>query len=452
MAEILSLPSSLRLVLFIAQMLTAASLLFCAVYGIVGKHNRLRVAHVCALFASLVTLIVTHTPLLENMNAEVATYFHLILIAPFATATWILIKEKDFSFVLDMVWAVVTLPFLSVIPYFEYISSACLALVIIRAVLIVKYTLDTVSKSPGRLAIKYAIDRTADGIAFVNIFGRITYLNSELKRVLADLNISSYMRAAKIVEEIEACAAKNGRKVSDLSFIVGVGESAYRFSFDSPLTQITCVNVTEEENLVAKSEQNNFLLEKTNDELSRALGEIDSIEKERELLIIKGQLHDELAQKLSVLHMFILNDKSGDLKNLKSLLSSLEITSTMSEYVGTVEDLVNSFKAIGVEIHVRGNLPSDENIKKIAYKLTKETTTNAIKHAKASEIFVEFSTENGMFTARASNGGIMPSEIALGNGLTTLKAEVEAQGGRFVAHIVGGFVVKIEVPTNQNPV
>ncbi|MBQ9276406.1 MAG: hypothetical protein IJ226_02300 [Clostridia bacterium] len=452
MTEILSLPSSLRLVLFIAQMLTAATLLFCAVYGIVGKHRGLRVAHVCTLFASLVVVIVTHTPLLENMNAKVATYFHLILIAPFATATWILIKEKDFSFVLDMVWAIVTLPFLTVIPYFEYVSSACLVLVIIRAILIVKYTLDTVSKYPGRLAIKYALDRTADGIAFVNIFGRITYLNTELKWVLADLQISSYMRATKIADEIKRSAIKNGRKVSDLSYIVGIENKAYRFSFDSPLTQITCVDVTEEEQLVVESEQNNFLLEKTNKELNRALGEIDSIEKERELLKIKGQLHDELAQKLSVLHMFILNDKSGDLKNLKNLLSSLEITPTNDEYVGTVTDLVNSFKAIGVQIHTTGELPESENVKKIAYKLTKEATANAIKHAKASEISIEFETENNVFKARATNGGIMPKEIVFGNGLTTLKAEVEAQGGRFVAHIEGGFVVKIEVPTNQNPV
>ena len=446
MTEILSLPSSLRLVLFIAEMLTAASLLFCAVYGIVGKHNRLRVAHACTLFASIVVIIVTHTPLLENMNLAVAEYFHLVLVAPFVTSIMLGIKERDFSYIMDAVWCVVTIPILTVIPYFEYVSSACLELVIIRAILIVKYTLDTVSKYPGRLAIKYAIDRTADGIAFVNIFGRITYLNTELKWVLADLQISSYMRATKIVEEIKRNALKNGRKVSDLSYIVGVENKAYRFSFDSPLTQITCVDVTEEENLVVESEQNNFLLEKTNDELSRALGEIDSIEKERELLKIKGQLHDELAQHLSILHMFILNDTSGDLKNLKNLLSSLEITAKKDEYVGTIADLVSSFRAIGVDIHTQGDLPDNEDVKKIAYKLTKEATTNAIKHAKASEIHIEFKTENNTFKARATNGGIMPKEIAFGNGLTTLKAEVESRGGSFEAYISDGFVLEIEVP------
>ncbi len=447
MAEILSLPSSLRLVLFIVEMLTAASLLFCAVYGIVGKHGSLRTMHVCTLFASLVVIIVTHTPLLENMNLTVAEYFHLVLIAPFVTAVMLVAKEKDYTFLLDAVWCVVTLPVLTVIPYFEYVSSACLVLVILRTIFIVKYTLDTVSKYPGRLAIKYAIDRTSDGIAFVNIFGRITYLNTELKWVLADMQISSYMRAAKIVEEIKKSAVKNGRKVSDISYIVGVEDKAYRFSFDSPLTQITCVDVTEEENLVGESEQNNSLLEKTNEELSRALGEIDSIEKERELLKIKGQLHDELAQHLSILHMFILNDTSGDLKNLKNLLSSLEITSKKDEYVETTSDLVNSFKAIGVEIHTHGDLPDNEDVKKIAYKLTKEATTNAIKHAKASEIYIEFETENGKFRARATNSGIMPREIVIGNGLTTLKAEVEAINGSFAAYISGGFVLEIEVPT-----
>ena len=450
MSEIFALPSSVRLVTFIATMLVSAALLFCAVYGALGRRKPLHVAYVSSLFASMLVMTVTRTPLLENTNLTAATYVNLILLLPIALAIFILIREKRYYILIaDIVWCIINLPFLTVIPHFAYVQTASIVYIIIRAVLIAKITLDSLSLYPGRLAIKDSLDRTADGIAFVNIFGRITYLNTVIKWALADMEISSYTRAKNIVDRIKSYAANDGRKVSDYSYIVNLNGKSYRFAFDHPISQITCVDVTEEEALVKETEHNKLLLENANDDLSTALSAIESIQKSRELVSVKGHIHDDLAQRLSILHMFILNDTSGNLRQMKDMLSTLEITSTPQQ-APNLDDLISVLASIGVNLNVNGEIPKDESIRTIIYKLAKEASTNAIKHAKSQAINVNITRDDQNLVIAATNGGIMPSSISFGNGLNTLKNEAESLGGTLEASITAGqFHLVLTLPQTQ---
>ena len=448
MPEFFSLPSSLRLVAFSMGMLVVAMLLFCAVCGAICRRNKSHLAYIISLLCAILLMTIVRTPLIEGINEYVAYYSHLILFVPLGLAVYIAVSEKRYVLLVDAVWCAFNLPFLSVIPYYGYIATASLVVIMARTIFICKSSLENMALYPGRLAIKYSLDRTNDGVAFVNIFGRITYLNTILKWTLADMGISSYARATKIIDAVKAYAADGGRKISDTSYIVYIKDSAFRFAFDEPLTQISCVNVTEEEQLVKESEHNQELLKDANAELNEALNTIESVQKERELLRVKGLLHDELAQHLSILHMFILNDNSGDLKQIKDMLSSLEIAPSDMKEENTLEALANTLSTIDVSLKTSGDIPCNPHVQALVYKLAKEATTNAIKHAKAREIEIDFSTQNDKFTICAQNSGIMPKDIVFGNGLTTLKSEVEALGGNLEVKCDDKFVLTVSLPTN----
>lgn len=136
--------------------------------------------------------------------------------------------------------------------------------------------------------------------------------------------------------------------------------------------------------------------------------------------------------------MFILNDTSGNLRQMKDMLSTLEITTPPQKAPNNLEDVSSVLASVGVNLNINGTVPTDDDLATIIYKLAKEASTNAIKHAKSQEINLDITQSANSLVITATNGGIMPSTISFGNGLNTLKNEAEALGGTLDASILDG--------------
>ena len=232
-----------------------------------------------------------------------------------------------------------------------------------------------------------------------------------------------------IVNSIKQKAIENGRIVSENTYIVKIKDKFYKFSSDKALSQLSCIDVTNEESLIQQIENNKVLLEKANKELNENLDKIDEIQKEAELLSIKGQIHDNLAQQLSILHMFILNDKSNNLVQLKNMLKSLEITENASFEEDYISSLINLLKMIDVDLTISGEIPQDLEIRAFIHKLLKETTTNAIKHGMATSINVTIEQKENSITICVTNNGYTPNKIEFGNGLNSILTELNKLKG-----------------------
>ncbi len=317
-----------------------------------------------------------------------------------------------------------------------------------RALLSLFENIESVKKYPGRLAIKSALDGLNDGIAFVNSYGKITYINNSLDRIFLSLEISSYTKVQNIEKTLIQKAKENGRLVSDNTFIVNVKDKSYKFTFSNTHSQISCTDVTIEEKLLKQSEQNKLSLEKANIELNANLDKIDQIQREQELLSIKGHIHDNLAQQLSILHMFILNDKSNNLVELKQMLSNLEITESEDACEDYLMRLTKVLKMIGVELVVKGEVPTQDKIRALIYKIIKETSTNAIRHGKATKIDVEIVNNKNNVEVNISNNGMIPESIVYGNGLNNIQAELGKFGGKMNIQTKNIFTIKILIKNN----
>ncbi len=429
MNSLLSLPPSLRITMFCFEMIVSAILMICIVYGIMGKRNKLYISYLFSLFVSLIVIIMTRTPVVLLNNIALAGYFNLILIVPAVLSIFVIIKTKRIIYVFDTVMCIINIPFFEIIPYYGYIVSALFIYVIVRTILALFSTWEYIKKYPGRIAIKQAFDSLSDGIAFANTFGQITYINNSLKSTLVSLDIISHNKMKDIVKIINKKAEQDGRVVSNNTYIVNIQDKSYKFSVDNTLTQLSCIEVTDEEKLIKQIEDNKILLEQANKELNENLNKIDEIQRQEELLSIKGQVHDNLAQQLSILHMFILNDNSNDLVELKNMLKSLEIT--RSDYVE--EDFISSLtkllKMIDVELVVNGDIPQNLEIRAFIHKLLKETTTNAIKHGMASKIIVNINQTDSNIIISISNNGSLPNKLELGNGLNSIMNELNKYKG-----------------------
>ena len=430
MISLLNLPASLRITMFVFETLTASALLFGIIYLAISKGQKLRIAYLSALFACLIISIVTRTPLMENMNVTVANYFSLAFIIPTILGIVLIIKEKKWLFILDCIWCIFNITLLEVIPYYAYIVSALFIYVIIRTIFFLVESMTSIKDYPGRFSVKYALDQQDDGIAYIDIFGHVRYINTSLKTTLSKIGISSYNNSRDILSLIKRKAIEEGRIVSGTSFILNIDNSSYKFSIDNPLTQITCTNVTEEERLMSEIEENKTNLYKANQELNNTLETIESIQQYNELLAIKGKIHDSLAQQLSILHMFILNDNSKDLREVKKMLSNLDSSLSTEENKGQDgKDLQELLRVIGIDLTINGTSPDNRDIRVFINKLIKETTTNAIRHGKANKIDVDILDNGSNLTISITNNGIIPSEVIYGNGLTSIENELRKING-----------------------
>ncbi|MBO4694848.1 MAG: hypothetical protein J5656_02850 [Clostridia bacterium] len=430
MTSILTLPASLRITMFVFETLTASALLFGIIYLAISRGQKLRIAYLSALLGCLIIAIVTRTPLMENMNVTVANYISLAFIIPATLSIVLLIKEKKWIRILDCIWCIFNITLLEVIPYYGYIVSGLFVYIMIRTIFFLVESLTSIKDYPGRFSVKYALDKQDDSIAYIDIFGHVRYINTSLKTTLSKLGISSYNNSRDILSLIKRKAIEDGRIVSGTSFIINIEDSSYKFSIDNPLTQITCTDVTEEERLMSEIEENKTNLYKANQELNNTLETIESIQQYNELLTIKGNIHDSLAQQLSILHMFILNDNSTDLREVKKMLSNLDSSLSIEENKGQDgKELQELLRVIGVDLTINGISPDNRDIRVFINKLIKETTTNAIRHGKANKIDVDIKDNGNYLTINITNNGIIPSEVTYGNGLTSIENELRKING-----------------------
>ena len=446
MISILSLPASVRVTMFFFEMIVSAIFLFLIVFGILGKRKKLYLSYLISLFISLIVIITTRTPIVLGQNETVSLCLNFVLIVPSVLGIIMFAKSKKIRFLFDSLMCILNIPIFAFIPYYAYIISVLFMYVVLRAILTLFESLENVKNYPGRLAIKSALDELNDGIAFVGTYGQLTYVNNALNNVFSSLKISSHTKAQNIEKNIIQKARENGRIVSQNTYIVNNKDKSFKFTFSRTPAQISCIDVTIEEKLLQQSEENKLSLEKANSELNLHLDQIDKIQREQELLSIKGHIHDSLAQQLSILHMFILNDNSNDLTELKQMLSNLEITQNDNACEDYLNNLAKLLKMIDVKLVITGKTPAQKELRTFVHKLIKEASTNAIKHGKASEIDVQIVENKKELKINISNNGVIPAKIVFGNGLNNIKAELKKFGGKMHIQTTNNFAIYTTIP------
>ena len=448
MNSILQLPASVRIVIFVFEAFALAALTFCVVYGLFCRRSKWYLGYLTSLFVTLFVFAVTRTPLTEGQNVNVATYFQLALALPVATGLLLFVKERKLFYLADVVWCVFDLPWWErVIPFYGYFAAGLVAYMLGRVVWMALDILRQAERYPGRLSIKYALDQATDGIAFVNVFGHVTYINRTLADILAGLGLSSYDRAQALVAAVKAMGV-DGRS-TDTSCIVKHKDKAYRFAWDDPLSQISVTDVTKEEELLERIEQGKTLLAQAGEELTQEVQHIDEIQAEKELLAIKGELHDNLAQQLSILHMVLLEDQSPDLREVKRMLSTLTLPEPSTETKADPDELVELLAVIGVRLTIVGDIRQDAR-RLFVCKLLKEASTNAIKHGRAREVEARLDYDDeGNLTVIILNDGVPPQDVREGNGLTSLKEQARALGGEVEVRL-DPFAIVAKLPETRN--
>lgn len=439
MISIYELPSLLRLFLFASLSTILIALVFIAIYVLYSKDKEnLYFSYLLSYFIALFLLTISRTPVYDNFNELSFSIVNMVLIVPLIIDVLMYIKKHNIMDIIDAFFLFINLPFFSIVPIWKYLYIFSVYFFLVRTAFMIVNITKMINEKPGIFTIKRAMDSLNSGVLFANNRGYVIFINEFMKKIFVDLNINPYKKIDQIVEAITSSPYVI-RNLSINSIIIGINDESYNFEIKKNMkgfyTQIVATIVTKEEKTLKELERTNNELSAISNEINEAINKIKENEEIKESLRLKGIVHDTLAQHLSILHSFILENNIDNLDQIKQMISQMlpEFDKDSNEDFNSVlKRLIESYSIVNVKLHVNGSLPNDPIKASFLINTIRECTTNAIKHGKASNVYVRIkNTSNNRYNISISNDGLVSEkEIIAGNGLSNINYQARLINGK----------------------
>ncbi|MGN1299216.1 MAG: hypothetical protein ACI4UE_04470, partial [Candidatus Scatovivens sp.] len=286
-----------------------------------------------------------------------------------------------------------------------------------------------------QFSIKKVIDSSDFGILVLK-GNKSVLINNTMYAILNKLNIrTNYI--SNIIKQSEEQMERN--------YVVKVEEKYYLFIINQ--NEIIAFDITEEYSLKKELDEQNKKIKLNNKELVSSMENIENLEKEKNLLKIKNKYHDLLGQNLSVLQQYLNREeiKQENFDEIKFMIKKMfiDIEDTEDSNIN-LQNLIKIHKKNGTNIIIKGKLPENEKQAKVFFEIIREATTNAIKHAGSSKIFVEIKETLEETYMVITNDGKKPNEFITENeGIKGMRRKVEEIKGYFYVSTVPQFSVNV---------
>lgn len=214
-------------------------------------------------------------------------------------------------------------------------------------------------------------------------------------------------------------------------------------------TDVTDLNRNREE-LMKENEQ----LRKVRAELKKLSANVVAVTREEEILNTKMRVHDEMGRCLIEAQKYLQEDHEESIPD--SVALSWKRAVSMVKYNNDIpnEDMLSQIRkaceSMKLAFIQNGNLPNQEKVAYIFTCAIRECVTNAVRYAKADNLYATFSENENEFTVTVTNDGIKPEkEIVEGGGLSTLRRRVERIGGFMKIYSKPQFVLTVTIPKGK---
>ena len=288
------------------------------------------------------------------------------------------------------------------------------------------------SKRISRSSIKESLDSMPIGICFFNSNG-ITLLANNLMQKLCYIITGNPIGNASLFAD-EVCGQ-----------IKQIGEEYYYFYKENirlgrkNVVQLVAMNTTKLQLLTEELESKNIEIERLNKGLLEYSSNIDTLTRQKEILAAKSNIHDYFGRILLMTRISINNherDYSKLVREWKECIALFRRGHSADNTHGINEQLMQIANNLNIRLTIDGDLTANP----LYVKAVKECITNAVRHANASDIWVQI-YEDGIIIK--NNGNMPQNNIVEGGGLRYLRQSVEKAGGKMIIDINSEFCLKI---------
>ncbi|MBO0609246.1 sensor histidine kinase [Myceligenerans salitolerans] len=211
-----------------------------------------------------------------------------------------------------------------------------------------------------------------------------------------------------------------------------------------------------------REEEARSQLSEANVRLRAASALLAESSRAEERLRIARELHDLVGHQLTVLalELEIASHQHGG-ETAESVARARELTkglladvrATVGEMRGDGRGLRETLHGIAadvprprVHLSVDESVVTDEERAAALVRCVQEVVTNAIRHSRAENLWIEVAAEDGAVVLEARDDGVGVRAVEPGNGLRGMAERVEALGGTVRFRGEGGFGVRARVP------
>ena len=289
-------------------------------------------------------------------------------------------------------------------------------------------------------SIKKVIDECEFGILVLK-GKRAKLINNKMYEILDKLNIKKDYVTNIIKQSIDQL---------DKNYCVKVEDKYYVFVINN--NEIITFDITEVYKLHQKLNEQNKKLKENNKKILLSIDNIEELEKEKNLLKLKNKYHDILGQNLSILQQYLNKENitQENFEEIKFMIQKMFIDIEDTDDTNTnLENLIKIHKKNGTDIIIDGKLPQNKETAKVFFEIIREATTNAIRHAGSSKVFVNIKETLEETYMIITNDGRKPNEFITENqGIKDMRRKVKKLGGMFYISTVPEFSVNISIKNN----
>lgn len=289
-------------------------------------------------------------------------------------------------------------------------------------------------------SIKKVIDECEFGILVLK-GKRAKLINNKMYEILDKLNIKKDYITNIIKQSIDQL---------DKNYCVKVEDKYYVFVINN--NEIITFDITEEYKLHQKLNGQNKKLKENNKKILLSIDNIEELENEKNLLKLKNKYHDILGQNLSILQQYLNKENitQENFEEIKFMIQKMFIDiEDTDDTNANLENLIKIHKKNGTDIIIDGKLPQNKETAKVFFEIIREATTNAIRHAGSSKVFVNIKETLEETYMIITNDGRKPNEFITENqGIKDMRRKVKKLGGMFYISTVPEFSVNISIKNN----
>ena len=342
--------------------------------------------------------------------------------------------------------------FLSDAPTLIFITAILLVFVHLCFALPKEYLRRKNEISP--FSVKEATDKLPMGLCYADPDGRIILCNVLMRRLSFALSGHELQIAGdfeKALEQPDKSITVNG------DCYILPDKTVWQFrkqnitvDNDDNWLQMTAHNVTKLYNGNVRQAVINDELKQVNRKLHKMYERMADDIKEKESLDLKIHIHDTIGRSLLTIHDIIESDENTD-KKLETLQEAIAVlTSDRVTADGTMDEVIQTAKTLGVTVTANGYLPPDSLAEELTVAAARECVTNCIKHAGGNEVYICIFERMNLYDITITNNGAVPSEpIKEGSGLSSLRRSIESAGGEMHTAYKPRFALLLTLPEKE---
>lgn len=289
-------------------------------------------------------------------------------------------------------------------------------------------------------SIKKITDECEVGILVLN-GKKVKLINNKMYEILNKLNIKKDYVTNIIKQSIDQLDKNYCVKVEDKYYVFVVNDN-----------EIITFDITKEYELHQKLNDQNRKIKENNKQILLSIDNIEELEREKNLLKLKNKYHDILGQNLSILQQYLNreNISQENFEEIKFMIQKMFIDIEDTEDTNTnLENLIKIHKKNGTDIVINGKLPQNKEVAKVFFEIIREATTNAIRHAGSSKVFVNIKeTLEETYMIITNNGKKSNEFITENQGIKDMRRKIEKLGGMFYISTLPEFSVNISIKNN----